>query len=522
MVRDPDAAELLELWSLTPAELSRAGGKRDVNALAFALLLKFFQVHGRFPRGRVEFPHDVVGFVGRQLGVAASELGFYEWSGRTVERHRAQIRELLGFRECGVTDYATAADWLVEHVTQAERQVEQVRSELLGWLRREHLEPPASARLLRIIRSALDRGEKLLVDQICCGLDSETRLRLNQLVFGVPDKPAADTVGPGGSDVLAWVKTDPGRLSLNTMLTEIGKLEAIRAVGLPADLLAQVAPKVVTSWRVRAAVLSPSHFRETPTEMRWMLLCALLVERQWEITDTLVELLISTVHAINGRADRRVTEEMVASFKRVRNKSALLARISEASLDRPDNVVREVVFPVAGGAQTLREVVAEFKANGPEFRRNVQIKLRSSYSNHYRVGMVKLLQTLTFRSNNTAHQPIIAGIALVLKYAQSQFQSYPKDAVVPVTGVLDGDWIDLAYRGDPAGSGSCGPSTRCACSVRCGNGCAARRSGWTERTSGAIRKRIFRPISRLTAASTTRSWPSRWPPRSSSSRCGRR
>jgi len=39
-----------------------------------------------------------------------------------------------------------------------------------------------------------------------------------------------------------------------------------------------------------------------------------------------------------------------------------------------------------------------------------------------------------------------------LKYAQSQFQSYPKDALVPVTGVLDGDWVDLAHRGDPAGS----------------------------------------------------------------------
>ena len=51
--------------------------------------------------------------------------------------------------------------------------------------------------------------------------------------------------------------------------------------------------------------------------------------------DPLVELLISTVHAINARADRRVTEEMVASFKRVRNKNALLARISEASLNRP-------------------------------------------------------------------------------------------------------------------------------------------------------------------------------------------
>ena len=141
---------------------------------------------------------------------------------------------------------------------------------------------------------------------------------------------------------------------MNTMLTEIGKLEAIRAVGLPVGLLTGVAPKVVTGWRVRAAVLSPSHFRDATPEVRWVLLAALLVERQWEITDTLVELLISTVHAINARADRRVTEEMVASFKRVRNKTVLLAKISQASLDRPDGAVRDVVFPVAGGAQTLR------------------------------------------------------------------------------------------------------------------------------------------------------------------------
>ena len=115
-------------------------------------------------------------------------------------------------------------------------------------------------------------------------------------MFGVPDEAAAE--GTDGEiaarDVLAWVKTDPGRLSLNTMLTEIGKLEAIRAVGLPVGLLTGVAPKVVTGWRVRAAVVSPSHFRDAAPEVRWVLLAALLVERQWEITDTLVELLIST------------------------------------------------------------------------------------------------------------------------------------------------------------------------------------------------------------------------------------
>jgi len=63
MVRDLDAVELRALWTLTAEELKRAGGKRDANALAFAVLLKFFQVHGRFPRGRAEVPDEVVRFV---------------------------------------------------------------------------------------------------------------------------------------------------------------------------------------------------------------------------------------------------------------------------------------------------------------------------------------------------------------------------------------------------------------------------------------------------------------------------
>jgi len=64
--------------------------------------------------------------------------------------------------------------------------------------------------------------------------------------------------------VLGRVKTDPGRVSLATMLGEIDKLQAARAVGLPPGLFADVAPKVVAAWRSRAAVESPSHLRGHP------------------------------------------------------------------------------------------------------------------------------------------------------------------------------------------------------------------------------------------------------------------
>ncbi|WP_431968541.1 hypothetical protein [Nocardia sp. bgisy134] len=37
-------------------------------------------------------------------GVERTEIAFYEWTGRTIEYHRTQIRKALRFRECGVAD----------------------------------------------------------------------------------------------------------------------------------------------------------------------------------------------------------------------------------------------------------------------------------------------------------------------------------------------------------------------------------------------------------------------------------
>lgn len=93
-----DVDELVEFWTLLDEDRALLSGKRGATGLGFALLLKHYSRYGRFPRGRSNVPDAVVRFVGRQIGVDSSELNLYEWSGRTIEYHRAQIRTHLGFR----------------------------------------------------------------------------------------------------------------------------------------------------------------------------------------------------------------------------------------------------------------------------------------------------------------------------------------------------------------------------------------------------------------------------------------
>ena len=136
-----------------------------------------------------------------------------------------------------------------------------------------------------ITRSALHRAEQTLLGLIAACVDAATIQRIEALI-------AVSDDDDDGEDVLALIKAAPGNVSLDTMLVEISKLQAIRAIGLPSDLFADVAPTVVAGWRARAAVESPSHLREHPQATKLALLCALLVLREREVTDTLAQLLI--------------------------------------------------------------------------------------------------------------------------------------------------------------------------------------------------------------------------------------
>ncbi|GAQ50287.1 hypothetical protein a10_00064 [Streptomyces acidiscabies] len=328
-----DLEELVEHWTLPKDEQALASGKRGVTRLGFAVLLKFCTQYGRFPRNRAELPGEAVEFVARQVQVPASVLESYDWTSRTVEYHRAQVRE---------------------HVAHKERRPEQVRVELLARCRAESIEPPTAGRCDRVVAAALREAEESLTALISSRLVTESVERIM-------------------APVLGKVKEAPGNVSLETMLTEIDKLLAVRAIGLPPDLFIDVTPKVVAGWRARAAVESSSHLRTHPVPLGVTLLAALLHER--EITDTLVELLISTVHRIGARAEKKVTEQLINAFKKVSGKENILFELAEASLCTPEGTVRQVVFPaVSGGEATLREPVHEFKTRRPVYRRGL-IKL---------------------------------------------------------------------------------------------------------------------------------------------------
>ena len=98
MKRHWDEHGLGERWPLTHDEFELLRNRTDRSRIGFAVLLKFFQVDGRFPNERREVPGAALDYVAAQVAVSPEKFSEYEFGGRSCERDRAQIRTFLGFR----------------------------------------------------------------------------------------------------------------------------------------------------------------------------------------------------------------------------------------------------------------------------------------------------------------------------------------------------------------------------------------------------------------------------------------
>jgi TnpA family transposase len=421
--------ELVSSWTLVGEDWALVGNKTGATRLGFSLMLKFFEREARFASGSSEFAPVVVAFVARQVGVPFSELGGYTWDGRTSSDHRVQIRNSFGFRICTRTDELDLTQWLADEVCPTDQRPEQLVAALLARCRSLRIEPPG--RTDRIVGSARNTFEKVFCEQ--------TIRRLNPACIEGLEALVADGSETG---LLADLKADPGQLGLETLLREITKLGMVRALSLPAGLFVGVSPRTIESWRARAARAYRSDLLGSTQPVRITLVSVLCATRETEITDALVDLLIGLVHKINTHADRRVERELIADLRRVKGKEAILFRVAEVAVERPDDTIRAALYPVVD-ERTLQDLVREARAQDRLFNERVRTVLRSSYSSHYRRMLPALLGALTFRCHNAAYRPVLDALDLLKRYANivGKTRFYDSEETVPLDGVVPKNWL---------------------------------------------------------------------------------
>ena len=451
MKRQWSPEELIETFILVPKEQTVLPG--DIananvhNRLGFAVMLKFFQLEGRFPNYLGEIPHQVIEFIAQQLGFEETDLSNYSLTGSVHKRHRVQIREFLGFRRMTKEDKEIVKQWLVDEVLPHAPHFEALKDQLNRHLQHLQFERPSAKELTRLIYSANRTHEQLFCHSIASRIPAQASHKLDALLS---TETTLEDETQFRQSVFNRLKSDPGRLGLKSLLREIGKLENIRQIDLPDNLFKDVSGRLLQAYRRRASAELAGQLRSHSAPVRYTLVAAFCHQRLREITDNLVELLVQIVHRLSINAERRVEREFLEDFKHVHGKEAILYRIAQAALAHPSKPVEEVIYPVAS-PEKLQALIDEKERTGATYQEKVYTRIRTSYLHHYRRMVPPLLETLEFKSNNATHRPAIEALALLKRYQDNPNRYFNEDEEVITTGVLPARQRDLVVEKDTDG-----------------------------------------------------------------------
>ncbi|MGM0974628.1 MAG: Tn3 family transposase [Bacillota bacterium] len=443
MKRNWELDELIDHFTLMPDELKLIQTKRGDTKLGFAVLFKFFQYEARFPYHKNEIPKSLIHYLAKQLFLNPDVFEQYDWTGRTISYHRTEIRNYFGFREVEKQDIDEMVDWLCKSVLYHNHELNFVEDQVYKRFRELGIEPPALDRMERLIHSAVNSYEQRFFNATYNKLSKPTLAKLDSLIESIADmEDTTEENSPTDSLSFNELKSDPGRVGLDTVFKELQKLRTIRQLNLPHDLFKEIPPKIIRKYRQRTATEDISALRRHPEPIRYTLLSSFFWLRNMEITDNLIELLIQIIHRINVRAERKVEKEILIS-----GKTSILFNMAEQALSNPDGIIKEVLYPVVS-EQTLKDLVKEFKHTGLAYREKVHTVIRSSYSTHYRRMVPPILNTLTFCSNNEVHRAVIKALDLIKSYSDSGMHYFPTTEDIPIDGVIRSVWRSLIIEKD--------------------------------------------------------------------------
>jgi TnpA family transposase len=428
---DADAAsiEWQDNWLLTEAEKQALlMGKTAANQLGISAMLKYFQNEGRFPERMRDLSRNVLTHLKKVLNITVPLSAVYKLPERSYNRFRQEIREFLGIEAPSSEDHARAVEWLCsENILACDHET--VAPKLHAWFQVQNLEFPSIAWQRKIVREALRVHEQQFFQRTHAALSPATCGKLDEMLAGSGEDEDFRT------SVFTQIKNDPARSSLKTVLKELKKLETLTAVELPKNLFQGIPDKTVHKYRLRASTETIRELRQHPNMIRYTLLAAFCYERNQEIVDGLVELLVLLFHKIKKKAEKKVAQRITQELQTVHGKPRLLYQIAEAALDNPEGIVKEVVFPVVD-EKTLTALVKEYQDNGFAFKQQVQLLVQNSYKIHYRRMIPRILAALDFKSNNVHHKPVIEALSYLKAHEDSQLRyidinSVPVDAIVP-------------------------------------------------------------------------------------------
>ncbi len=431
------ADRLRDRWSLLVEDAALLLDQSHSQKLGCSIQLAFWRQNGRFPDAAADVAPGVIAYLADQTGTGLETLTGYAWTGLVGQRHRRVI-----LRHLAVVPFdGRAAErlrlWLIDDLLPRDLPVPAAEAALSDWFVGSRVSRPRSARLDGVVLSAESAYDEAAMRRIAGRLGKGARERLDALL-----------VDDGDSTEFTRLSADPSRVGVAGLLAELGRLERMRALAMPADLLRDLPAGQVSRLLQRAVSENTWVLRRSPEPTRLALLALWCAPCTAALLDNLVDMLVRITHRITVKAERRVEAGLGARTRTLRDNARMLLQPVQTAARDANRPARADAFANVG-AQTLVALAHEARMLGAARRRQLHAAARASYAPYYRRVVPKLLTTLEFHASDHRQRPLLAALDTIV-HTSDRRQRYRVDEVA-IEGVIPPNWRDIVDESAPDG-----------------------------------------------------------------------
>jgi len=434
------------LYNLSGDELILAQTKNsDKNKLGFSVLLKYFQLESHYPKHIKYIDTLMINCIANQLNISASCIDDFAWEGRSTKRFRQEIRNLLGYKKASLQDVDKLKMWMIKNVfLNGVKKLQQVEH-AYDYFRQKNIEPFTSKELERHIHSAHQIFEQQLFDSIYNELSGETKEMMDDLL--ADDSETEDGRPREKNEIeikFKHLKQDIPGAKLKNVALAIQKINYLKQLKLPNDLLSTLSIKLINKYYTRVLTEHPSNISRHNSSIRYAIFSLFCYLRSQLLTDSLTDLLVQLTHKIRTSAENAVDKKILSEIKRVNGKFDILCSLAMISLANPTGIIQEKIYPEVG-EETLSDLVKDHNARGKWYENQVHKKMYSLYSHAHRKTLLTLVDAFIFKTNLKSSKPLLEAVQIIKSHRDSSARYYPKNISLPIKNVIPREWDSLVF-----------------------------------------------------------------------------
>lgn len=456
-----------KLLFLDDYELKLAHKKdSENNALAFAVMLKYFQLENRYPKSLSDIDEQLLQALILQLEISVNPLDTFDWNGRTARRFRAEIREYLGYREAAGSDAQALIAWLMQEHLKHAPSLEKTIELAYEYFKQKRIEPFNENKLLRYIKSACAQFEDYVFDRVYQALSpssiehieillkqqeeddqTEDRLLENNVESLTEEDNEKEKITLETDVRLRHLKQDIPGAKLKYVEFELKKMALVKQCVLPQDLLEEYPIEMVKKYYLRILVEHAGLIKRRSKKDYCAMTALFLHYRSQNMLDSLSDMTVQLIHSLRKKSETYINKTVLKEVKHINGKFDILYRLASISTQYPQGIIQDKIYPIVS-EDMLRDLLTDLDHRGKWYQGEVNLKIHSLYAGGSRQLLLTLLEAFDLRTHLPECKPILAALAFIRENKDLKDVYYPDTEKILIDNVIPSQWSNLVIQPD--------------------------------------------------------------------------